>query len=150
MLLSFYCALRLTLAKSPQTPSAPLQAKDRKRKRSQEPDDPLVHAPAKRLQTSIAGLVADATSGVTDAKPDPIDYWRKHGRWPKEHFKQDDQAREDLKKDFEKDSWYEKYWIPEMNHLLAKKKSSSSLRGKQSEVGSVTPSSTTPSDQKTS
>jgi len=35
-----------------------------------------------------------------------------------------------------------------LNHLLARKKSSSSLRGKQSEAGSVTPSSTTPSDQK--
>jgi hypothetical protein len=35
-----------------------------------------------------------------------------------------------------------------MNHLLARKKSSSSLRSKQSEAGSVTPSSTTPSNQK--
>jgi hypothetical protein len=35
-----------------------------------------------------------------------------------------------------------------MNHLLAKKKSSSSLREKQSETGSTTPSSATPSDQK--
>ena len=35
-----------------------------------------------------------------------------------------------------------------MNHLLARKKSSSSLRGKQSEAGSAAPSSTTPSDQK--
>jgi len=35
-----------------------------------------------------------------------------------------------------------------MNHLLARKKSSSSLRAKQSEAGSATPSSTTPSDQK--
>jgi hypothetical protein len=35
-----------------------------------------------------------------------------------------------------------------MNRLLARKKSSSSLRSKQSEAGSVTPSSTTPSDQK--
>lgn len=35
-----------------------------------------------------------------------------------------------------------------MNRLLAKKKSSSSLRSKQSEAGSVTPSSTTPSNQK--
>lgn len=148
MLLSFRYALKLTLAKSPQTLLAPLQTKDRKRKRSREPDDPLVHAPAKRLQTSIADLVVGATSGVTDDIPDPVDYWRKHRRWPKEYFKQDDQAREDFKKDFEKDSWYEKYWIPEMNHLLAKKKSSSSLRGKQSEASSVTPSSTTPSDQK--
>jgi hypothetical protein len=35
-----------------------------------------------------------------------------------------------------------------MNHLLAQKKSSSSLRRKQLEVGSVTRSSTTPSGQK--
>jgi hypothetical protein len=35
-----------------------------------------------------------------------------------------------------------------MNHLFARKKSSSSLCNKQSEAGSVTPSSTTPSNQK--
>ncbi|PQE15168.1 phosphatidylserine decarboxylase protein [Rutstroemia sp. NJR-2017a BBW] len=35
-----------------------------------------------------------------------------------------------------------------MNHPLARKKSSSSIRGKQSEAGSAAPSSTTPSDQK--
>jgi hypothetical protein len=35
-----------------------------------------------------------------------------------------------------------------MSHLTAQKKSSSSLRGRKSEVSSVTPSSTTPSDQK--
>jgi hypothetical protein len=35
-----------------------------------------------------------------------------------------------------------------MNHLLARKKSSSSLRGKLSEAGSAAPSSITPSDQK--
>jgi hypothetical protein len=35
-----------------------------------------------------------------------------------------------------------------LNHLLARKKSSSSLRGKQSEAGSVAPSSTTASDEK--
>jgi hypothetical protein len=35
-----------------------------------------------------------------------------------------------------------------MNHLLTRKKSSLSLRGKLSEASSTTPSSTTPSDQK--
>ncbi len=35
-----------------------------------------------------------------------------------------------------------------MNHLLARKKSSSSVRGKLSEASSAAPSSTTPSDQK--
>jgi hypothetical protein len=59
---------------------------------------------------------------------------------------QDSQTR----KDFERDSWFEKYWVPEMsmNHPLARKRSSSCLRSKQSEAGSDLPSSTTPSDQK--
>jgi hypothetical protein len=148
MLHPFYYAIKLTLAKSPQTLSAPLQAKDRKRKRLQEADDSLVYAPAKRLQTSVASLADEATSGVTDNQTNPVDFWTEHRRWPKEYFKQDNRAREDFKKGFQDDSWYERYWIPNMNHLLAKKKSSSSLRGKQSEAGSATPSSTTPSDQK--
>jgi hypothetical protein len=95
-------------------------------------------------------LSQGATSGVTDNKVNPINYWRREGRWPEEYFKQDDQIRQDFKEDFEKDSWYEKYWVPamNMNHLLARKKSSSSLRHKQSGVSSVTPSSTTPSDDK--
>jgi hypothetical protein len=89
------------------------------------------------------------TSGINDNKTNPIDYWRDKGCWPEGYFKQDDQTRKDFRKDFERDSWYEKYWIPEMevNHLLARKKSSSSLRRKQSEASSVTPSSTTPSDE---
>jgi hypothetical protein len=154
MLLSSCYTLKLTQAKLPQILSTSVQAKDRKRKRSQEFEDPLIRAPAKRLQkrlqTSIANSVVETTSSVTNNETNPIDYWREHGRWPKEYFQQDDQAREDFKKDFEKDSWYEKYWVPEMNmnHLLARKKSSSSLRGKRSEAGSATPSSTTPSDQK--
>jgi hypothetical protein len=150
MLLSFYYAKKLTLAKSPQTLLAPLQTEDRKRKRSQEPNDSLDVTPAKRLQISIGGPVIEATNSVTNNQSDLINYWRNQGRWPKEYFEQDDQVGEDFRKDFENESWYEKYWIPEMNmnHVLAQKKSSSSLRGKQSEVGSSTPSSTTPSDQK--
>jgi hypothetical protein len=122
----------------------------------QQPEDPPIHALAKPVQkprrTSLASpVVADTsgqevTSGVNDSKTNPIDYWRYKGRWPREYFRQDDQAREDFRKDFEKDSWYEKYWVPEMNmnHLLAKNKSSSSLRG----ASSAAPSSITPSDQK--
>jgi hypothetical protein len=40
----------------------------------QESDDPLVHSPAKRLQTSIASSVVKAISGVTDDKTNPLDY----------------------------------------------------------------------------
>lgn len=151
---------RLTQLKFPQNPSASLQDKDRKRKRAQEPGESPIHAPTKRLRkqrrTSLAGAAVkdtydqEATSGINDNKINPIDYWRGKGHWPEGYFKQDDQTRKDFSKDFEKDSWYEKYWIPEMNmnHLLARKKSLSSLRGKQSETSSVTPSSTTPSDEK--
>jgi len=74
MLLSFYYARKLTLANSLQTLSTLLQAKDRKRKRSQESDNPLVYALPKQLQTSITGLVAEATSSITDDKINLIDY----------------------------------------------------------------------------
>jgi hypothetical protein len=89
-------------------------------------------------------------SGVNENKVSPIDYWTRRGSWPEEYFEQDDQTRKDFKREFEKDSWFEKYWEPEsnINHLLARKNSSSSLRDKSSESGSTAPSSTTPSDQK--
>jgi hypothetical protein len=85
-------------------------------------------------------------SGASENKINPIDYWTRKGRWPGEYFKQDDRS----KKDFEKDSWFEKNWEEEnnMSHPLARKKSASSLCGKQPEPGSVTLSATTPSDQK--
>jgi hypothetical protein len=144
MSLSSYYAIKLTQVKFP-------QAEDRKRKRSQEPEGPSSLAPSeplrKQRRTSLA--VKDtcdqgATSGINDNKINPIDYWSEEGRWPKEYFNQDDQTR----KDFEKYNGIP--WVTEigLNHLLARKKSSSSLRGKQSEAGSAAPSSTTPSDQK--
>lgn len=125
-----------------------LQDKDRKRKRAQEPEEPPIHAPFKRQRTSVAhsafGDTFDkpAADGVVDNKVNPIAYWIEKERWPEECFEQDEQTW----KDFENDSWFEEYWEPEnMSHVLARKKSSSSLRGKLSEAGS---GSTTPSDQK--
>lgn len=156
MSLSFCYVIKQTQVKFPQNLSAPLQDKDRKRKRAQEPEQPPVCAPTKRprkrLRTSVAHSAfrdtfgQPAVDGVADNKINPIAYWIQKERWPKECFDQDDQTR----KNFEKDSWLEKYWEPEnnMSHLLARMKSSSSLRGKQSEIRSVTPSSTTPSDEK--
>jgi len=161
MSLPFCYAIKLTQVKLPRNLSAPLQDKDRKRKRAQGPEEPPVCAPAKRprkrRQASVAGAAVkdtcdqEKTNISNDKKTNPIDFWRGTGRWPERYFKQDNQTRKDFNNDFEKDSWYEKYWIPEMNmnHLLARRKSSSSsLRGKQSEAGSAAPSSTTPSDQK--
>ena len=56
----------------------------------------------------------------------PIDYWRRKQTWPKEYFEPGDTV----------------------SHLLARRKSTSFLRRKRSEPGSLTASSTTPSDQK--
>lgn len=57
---------------------------------------------------------------------DPIDHWRREGRWPQEYF----------------DPEYG------MHHLLAWKKSTASIRRKQSDAGLMSLSWTTPSDQK--
>jgi len=85
MLLSFYYAIKLTPAKPPQTLSAPLQAKDRKRKRSQEFEDSPICALAKplpkRRRTSQAGAAVEdiydqeATNGATENNINLIKYW---------------------------------------------------------------------------
>jgi hypothetical protein len=141
-LLLCYYSILLTQVKFPQVP---LQTKDRKRKRAQEPEETTICAPSKnlrkRLRTSIVNsafgdtLGQLAADGVINNKINPIDHWIETERWPKECFEQDDQTR----RDFEKDSWLEKYWELEsnINHLLARKKSLSSNRGKQLEASST-------------
>ncbi|TAQ86373.1 hypothetical protein B7494_g5286 [Chlorociboria aeruginascens] len=94
---------------------------DRKRKRSQEkePTFPSSATPSqKRPRTS-------PPQSPIEEEINPLEYWRRELRWPKEYFE------------------------PEitMNHLLARKRSLF-FRSKQSEAGSAAPSSITPSDQK--
>ena len=136
----------------------PSQAKDRKRKRSQEATDSLYTIPAnatrKRLQTSHPDSVVKHTSDeeaacTVSGQIDPIDHWRRKGTWPAVYFEQDDQTREYFNRDLDEESWIRKYWIPNMEnvtpnigHVLARKKSSSSLRGKQSDSSAGAPSST--------
>ena len=151
MSLSPCYALKLTRVKIPQ---AREQERKRKRKRSQEPEGPSSLVPSeplrKQRRTSLADAAAKhthdqkATSGINNNETNSIAYWSEEGRWPKEYFNEDDQTR----KDFENYNGIP--WVTEMglNHLLARKKSSSSLRGKQSEAGSIAPSSTTASDEK--
>jgi hypothetical protein len=55
---------------------------------------------------------------ISGKEIDPLEYWRKEFRWPKEYFEPESN----------------------MNHLLARKKSTSSSCGKQSAVGSTTSS----------
>jgi hypothetical protein len=149
MSLSSCHAIKLIQVKFQQNRSTPLRDKDRKRAR--EPEEPPIRAPSKRPCTSIHSALGDtfgqpAADGIANNKLNPIAYWIQNERWPKECFDQDDQTR----KDFEKDSWLEKYWEPEsnMNHLLARKKSSSSNRGKQSEASSTGSSDQKPRDVK--
>ncbi|KAL2373736.1 hypothetical protein RJ035_001856 [Blastomyces gilchristii] len=67
---------------------------------------------------------ASTAVGVSKKEINPLEHWRKNFRWPEEYFKSEGN----------------------MDHLLARKKSPSSLRAKQLEADS-TPSSATPSDQ---
>jgi hypothetical protein len=138
----------------------PLPTPDRKRKRKrlQEFEDPTIRSPGKSLQkrrrTSWAGAAVEDTCGqeetssVPENKINPIEYWIRKTSWPKEYFTQDDQTRKDLEKDswieeFKDEDWFREQFgdISRMSHLLAKQKSSSSLRRKDSE-------SDTTSDQK--
>ncbi|MCJ1357479.1 MAG: hypothetical protein MMC33_007475 [Icmadophila ericetorum] len=120
---------------SPTSKTPGKEIKDRKRKRSQE-NEPTLPSSAtssqKRRRKSPPQSAIEDTIGENAAVGDsgeeinPLEYWRRELRWPKEYFESESN----------------------MNHLLARKKSSSSLRGKQLETGSAAPSSTTPSDQK--
>jgi hypothetical protein len=62
------------------------------------------------LHTRLFGDTFDkpAADGVIDSNINSTAYWIQQKRWPNGCFDQDDQTR----KDFEKDSWLEKYWEP--------------------------------------
>ncbi|KAF5018596.1 hypothetical protein F66182_9425 [Fusarium sp. NRRL 66182] len=102
-----------------QTPSG---TRKRPREDQDHSDNTLVNHTSKRLRRSdcLPQSIHD-----NDKEIDPIAHWAREGHWPRQYIEQD----------------------PNMERLLARKKSSSSLRSrKRSEPGSA--SSTTPSDQK--
>lgn len=120
---------------SSQNLSVVLQPNYRTQKRPREAGDPPflpAQRPQKRPRTSLAGPTVskppvEDTPGQEAADNedniDLVDYWRKEGSWPREYFERSN-----------------------MSHLRARKKSTPSLRRKQSQ--STLTSSTTPSDQK--
>ncbi|KAK3167868.1 hypothetical protein OEA41_004314 [Lepraria neglecta] len=61
--------------------------------------------PPERLRISPSSCTAEerAASSTSEKNVDPLEYWTRTKRWPKEYFKQDSQVREDLKQD----SWLE-------------------------------------------
>jgi len=87
-------------------PSKPHQ----KRKRGHEaghssPQDPD-RPPSKRPRTSPSSCAAEEKlkrERASGKNADPLEYWTRTKRWPKEYFEQDSQVREDL----EQDSWLE-------------------------------------------
>lgn len=90
---------------------------NRKRKQSQVPDEPI----EKRVRISLIGCAIKSEGDIVSKHSRSINHWIQQGSWPKEHFEHEDN----------------------MNHLLARSKSASSLYRGQSQ-----PISATPSDQK--
>ncbi|KAL9083927.1 MAG: hypothetical protein Q9165_008334 [Trypethelium subeluteriae] len=119
-----------------QQPLPVQQSKGRKR-RLNISESGATGASRKKARQNPDKAVVDSSAGQeeadnVDSQKDPILYWTKTGHWPEGYCKQSDRN---------------------MSHLLARQKSSASLRRKQSaqiyvDSASVTPSSTTPSDQK--
>ena len=144
-----------------------------KRKRKQEaghssPQD-RDRPPSKRLRTPSSNCTAEkylhreAASDTPESSTDPLQYWVLNGRWRKEYFEQDSQVREDFERgkspeEFEKRDWLQDHCFKEpfrpmhgfhhLQHLLARKKSSSSLRRKNSGSSLQTPSDQLPRDVK--
>ncbi|KAJ9655430.1 hypothetical protein H2201_008805 [Coniosporium apollinis] len=107
------------------------QVADRKRKRSRDIDAPSKNnwdRPLRKRRRASPTATEDAheetATGSVDSS-NPVDYWRKHQRWPRKYFESEGS----------------------MSRLLARKKSTSTLR-RRSSATSVTSSDTTPSDQK--
>lgn len=135
----------------------PQEASHQIRKRAREvegllePDPPEARRKRARIlahSIPVDDLKVSAAYPLSNVDRKPINYWSEHGRWPRECFEQDDQTRDYLKRDVEAEAWFEKYWPPDMSHLLARKRSATSLARKRSDSSSVPLSTNTPSDEK--
>jgi hypothetical protein len=120
----------------------PIQQPEGRKRRLNISESGATSASRKRARHNPNKAVVDNSAEQeeadnVDGHKDPILYWTKTGHWPKGYYEQSNKN---------------------MSHLLARQKSSSSLRRKKSALVSVdpasvapsyvTPSSTTPSDQK--
>ncbi|KAI8630351.1 hypothetical protein F5Y19DRAFT_60637 [Xylariaceae sp. FL1651] len=91
--------------------------------------EPTLNEPPRKRRRSSHPIEAafdqEAAQDNDDGPADPIDFWTREHKWPPGYSQQS-----------------------LMEHLLARKRSSSRLSRKRSEAGSAAPSSTTPSDRK--
>jgi len=147
----------------------------RKRKQGQEQQEAEHPSPRIRDQPSSKRVRAEpsscaeeelhpgAASDTSENSPDPLQYWIQNGRWRKEYFEQDSQVREDFERgkspeELEQRDWLQDYCLREpfrpmhgfhhLQHLFARKRSSSSLRRKNSESSLQTPSDQLPREVK--
>ncbi|KAL2367358.1 hypothetical protein BDBG_03327 [Blastomyces gilchristii SLH14081] len=121
--------------KSPQKVQTIPQDGNQKRKRPQEAKDRLQNPGnlfqkrprTSRLSSTVKNIPSqEATSNVSGIEISPIRYWIQTGHWPRKDSKQGSS----------------------MNSLLARKKSTSSLRRKGSESSAATPSDEKPREEK--
>ncbi|KAK3175907.1 hypothetical protein OEA41_007229 [Lepraria neglecta] len=100
--------------------------------------------PPERLRISPSSYTAEerAASSTSEKNVDPLEYWTRTKRWPKEYFKQDSQVREDLKQDSWLEEQMEQSSIPvvqyvEINGMRYPRpvKKVPSIRWKQSDTG---------------
>ncbi|MCJ1243334.1 hypothetical protein MMC30_000531 [Trapelia coarctata] len=138
----------------------------RKRKRSQEPDNLFTRNQLTRKRPrnlpSGGGIKEDIFDqrAASDISEDitPIKFWTWTGKWKREYFEQDSQVRKDFRKDCALEGSDQENWCQEpagpvgtmngLGYLLAKKRSSSSLRRKNSESSLQTPSDQLPREAK--
>lgn len=113
---------KLISSKAPQLPFQNEDEASRKRKRSQVPDEPV----EKRARTSLIGCAVEGEGDIASKDGRSINHWIQQGSWPKEYFDKEGN----------------------MNHLLARTKSASSLPRGQTVSGSATPSDQRPREEK--
>ncbi|MCJ1433700.1 hypothetical protein MMC27_003064 [Xylographa pallens] len=136
----------------------------RKRKREHSVEDTFPtnrdQSYLKRLQTSPSSRTVEKTaiSHNSEKIVDPLTYWIHTRKWHKQWFEQDSQVREDFKRDcgLKESEEQDRVWKPvesiqnmdNLCYLLPKRKSSSSLRRKNSESSTQTPSDQLPREAK--
>ncbi|MCJ1422333.1 hypothetical protein MMC29_000213 [Sticta canariensis] len=132
---------------------------------SQSRDQP----PSKRPRTSPLRCIDEgkilqgATGDTNENSPDPLQYWIQTGRWCKEYFEQDSQVRDDFERgkspeELEQRDWLQEHYARQpfipmhgfhpLQHWFARKKSSASLRRKNSQSTLQTPSDQLPREIK--
>jgi len=150
-------------------PSKPHQKRKRGHEAGRSSPQDRDRPPSKRPRTSPSRCTAEeklhqeAASDTSENGPDPLLYWIQTGRWRKEYFEQDSQVREDFERgkspeEFEQRDWLQEHFLKEsfrpmhgfhpLQYLFARKKSSASLRRKNSQSTLQTPSDQLPREVK--